>query len=73
MARTRSAYKMLVRNPKRRGLVEDLGVDGKIMLKHVLMKAYVRLCTDSQWSPVTSFCECGDKLPGSKKGMGFFE
>jgi len=43
------------------------------MLKYILTEECVRLWTDSQWSLVTSFCECGDELPGSKKGKGFFE
>jgi hypothetical protein len=35
MARTRSEYKILLRNPKGRGLVEDLlGIGGKVMLTH---------------------------------------
>ena len=37
MARTSSAYKILVRNPRGRGLVEDLGVDGKVMLTLILL------------------------------------
>jgi hypothetical protein len=57
----RKAYKILVKKPEWKSLLGDLSVDGRIILKCILKKQFVRHETEFILIRIVS-CEHGNKL-----------
>jgi hypothetical protein len=66
----RFVYEILVRKCAGEGTLEELGVDGGIMLDWIAVKLHVAVWTGFVWLrrgpldqlPVTGFCEHGNEL-----------
>jgi hypothetical protein len=76
MGDRRGAYRVLVRNPRERGHLEDPGVDGRIILKWILEKwdgghGLYRSCSGQ--GQVAGFCECGNEPSDSIKCGEFLD
>jgi hypothetical protein len=70
MEETRNAYKIILKNPKGKHLLEDLHIDGRgVILKCVLKKHVIWGCeldsTGSGYEPVACFCEHVNGLTSS--------
>ena len=61
---------------RERDYFEDLGVDGRIILKWIVKKKDGEAKTGLLWlrtGTVTGTCKCGDELPDFIKGKKFLD
>jgi hypothetical protein len=54
--RERSTFRVLVEKPPRKGPLENLSVDGRIILKWILIKSVRRTCTGLKWLRIWARC-----------------
>jgi hypothetical protein len=52
----RNAYKILVGRPEGKSSLEDIGIDGRIILKWITKKYNTRVWTELIWYRVGSIC-----------------
>jgi hypothetical protein len=73
MGKMRNGYKILVGKPEGKIRLEDLGVDGKIILEWILGKRWedVNWMHVSEQEPGVGCCEHGNEPSGSIKGGEF--
>jgi hypothetical protein len=72
MVEKRDVYRILVGKTDGQNHLEDLGVDGIIILKRIFKKWAGATWTRLIWlSIATGSCECGRELPGSIKCWEF--
>jgi hypothetical protein len=76
MGERRGAYRALVGKPEEEDLLEDPGIDGKVILKWIFEKWDMRHLLDRSRSgeeEVEGCCECGDEPFSSIKCGEFLE